>query len=152
MGCVLHKKVCALRLQEAFAPCTFHNYGADNPINVLFFYFLSGVGSSHGVTLVCRQRRDSVYYWPKSVPLRSSALVLSSSIRSSLSTIFMWHSRLGHSSLHIFHKFLRVLNISFPEEHLCSFSYTSCNINKSHKLPFAKSSITSSSPLDIIFF
>ena len=43
------------------------------------------------------------------------------------------------------------LSISFPQENLCSFSYTSCNINKSHKLPFAKSSITFSSPLDIIF-
>ena len=32
------------------------------------------------------------------------------------------------------------------------FSSNSCNINKSHKLPFAKSSITSSSPLNFIFF
>ena len=63
----------------------------------------------------------------------------------------MWHSRLDHLSLHIFHKFLSVLNISFNEDHLCSFSYTSCNINKSHKLPFAQSSITSSFPLDVIF-
>ena len=63
----------------------------------------------------------------------------------------MWHSRLGHPSLRIFRKFLSFLNISFPEEHFCSFSYNSCNINKSHKLPFAKSSITSSSPLDIVF-
>ena len=43
-------------------------------------------------------------------------------------------------------KFLSVLSISFLEEHLCSFSCNSCNINKSHRLPFAKSSITSSSP------
>ena len=49
----------------------------------------------------------------------------------------------------IFRKFLSVLSISFPKEHLCSFSYCSCSINKSHKLPFAKSSITSSSPLDV---
>ena len=63
----------------------------------------------------------------------------------------MWHSHLSHSSLHIFHKFLSVLNISFPEDHLCSFSYTSYNTNKGHKLPFAQSSITSSSPLDVIF-
>ena len=41
--------------------------------------------------------------------------------------------------------------ISFPKDHLCSFSFTSCNINKSHKLPFAQSSITSSSHLDVIF-
>ena len=32
------------------------------------------------------------------------------------------------------------------------FSCTSCNINKSHKLPFAKLSITASSPLNIIVF
>ena len=63
----------------------------------------------------------------------------------------MWHNCLGHPSLHIFLKFLSVLNISFPDDHLCSFSCTSCNINKSHKLPFAQSSITSSSPLNVIF-
>ena len=82
------------------------------------------------------------------MPLRSSALVLSSSIQSSFSTISMWRSRLGHPSLHIFPKFL---NISFTEDHLCSFSYNCRHINKSHMLPFAKSSITSSSPLNIIF-
>ena len=64
----------------------------------------------------------------------------------------MWHSRLGHPSLHIFLKFLSVLNISFLEDHLCSFSCTSCNINKSHKLPFAKSNITSSSYLQVTFW
>ena len=64
--------------------------------------------------MVRRQCRDGVYYWPKSVPLRSSALTLFSLVRSSFSTISMWHSRLCHSSLHIFRKFLSVLNISFP--------------------------------------
>ena len=64
----------------------------------------------------------------------------------------MWHSRLGHLSLHIFCKFLSVQNISFLEEHLCFFSCNSYNINKSHKLLFSKLSITSSSPFDIIFF
>ena len=39
----------------------------------------------------------------------------------------------------------------FPEEHLCSFSCSFCTINKSQKLPFPKSSITSSSPLVVIF-
>ena len=69
-----------------------------------------------------------------------------------LSAIFMWHNRLSHPSLPIFRKFLSVLSISFPEGHACSFSCKSCNINKSHKLPIAKSKITSSSPLDVIFF
>ena len=63
----------------------------------------------------------------------------------------MWHSRLDHPSLPFFQKVLSVLSIYFLEEHLCSLSCNSCNIIKSQKLPFAKSSITSSSPLDVIF-
>ena len=99
-----------------------------------FFYSFFQVQDRHmRVTLVRGQHRDDVYYWMKSVPFRSSALALSSSIRSSVSTISMWHSHLGHSCLHIFRKFPSVLNISFPHDRLCSFSCTSCNINKIHK-------------------
>ena len=104
-----------------------------------------------GVTLVREEHRDGVFNWPKSVPLWSSALVLSSLVWSSFSAIFMWHSRLTHPSLDIFRKFLSVPNISFPDDYLCSFSCTSCNINRSHKLPFAKSSITYLYHLDVIF-
>ena len=52
----------------------------------------------------------------------------------------------------IFQKFLSVLNISFSEDQVSSFSCNSYNINKIHKLPFDKSSITSFSPLDLTFF
>ena len=62
-----------------------------------FYYFFKVQDHHTGVTLVCRQRRNDVYYWQKSVPLRSSTLVLSFSVRSSFSTISMWHSHLGHS-------------------------------------------------------
>ena len=125
---------------------------ADNPINVMFFDSFFQVQEHHtGVPLVRMQSMEGVYYWPKSIPLPSFALALSSSFRSWLSAIFMWHNRLGHSSLPIFLKFLSYLSISFPKEHLYSFSCNSCNINISHKLPFATSSITSSSPLEIIF-
>ena len=125
---VLHVPIMSKNLILMFA------FYANNPINVLFFYSFFHMQDRHmGVTLVLRQHRDGVYYWPKSVSIRSSALVLSSSIRSSFSTISMWHSLLGHLSLHIFRKFISVLNISFSEEHLCSFSCNSCNINKSQR-------------------
>ena len=68
---------------------------------------------------------------------------MSSSARSSLTAISMWHSRLGHISLLIIQTFLSFLSIYFPEDHLCSFSCNSYNITKRHKLPFTKSSITS---------
>ena len=125
---------------------------ANNPINVLFFDSFFQVQDHHtGVPLVCGQRKDGIYYWSKSVPLSSSVLALSSSIQSSLSAISMWHNHLDHPSLPIFRKFLIVLSISCPEEHKCFSSCNSCNINKSHKLPFSTSSITSFSPLEIIF-
>ena len=91
-----------------------------------FFYSFFQVQDRHiGVTLVRRQLRDGVYYGPKSVPIQSFALVLSSSVPLLFSTISMWNSHLGHPSLHIFHKFIYVLNISFLEEHLSSFSCAS---------------------------
>ena len=143
---VLHVPAMSKNLISLVALC------ADNLVNVLFFNSFFQVQDHYtGVTLIRGQRRDDVYYWPKSVPLRPSALVLSSLVRSSFSTISMWHSRLGHSPLHIFRKFLSVLNIYFPKEHLYSFSCNSCNINKIRKLPFTKSSITFSSLFDIIF-
>ena len=104
------------------------------------------------VTLVHWHHRDDVYYWTKSVPPQSSALSLSSLAQSSLAAISMWHNCLGHPSLPIFRKFLSVLSIYFPKEHLFSFSCTSCNSNKNHKLPFDKSSITFSYSLDVIFY
>ena len=94
---VLHMPTMSKNLISVSALC------ANNLINVLFFYSFFQVKDRHkGVTLVRRQHRDGVYYWPKSIPIQSSALALSSSVRSSLSTISMWHSRLAHLSLPIF--------------------------------------------------
>ena len=65
----------------------------DNLINVLFFDSFFQVQDCHkGVTLVCGQRRDSVYCWPKSAPLQISALALPTSARSSLVAIFVAQS------------------------------------------------------------
>ena len=143
---ILHVPVMSKNLISVSALCV------DNPINVLFFESFFQVSDRHTrMTLVRGQRRDGFYYWPKSVPLQSSALVLPSSARSSLAAISMWLNSLGHPSLLIFRNFLSVLSFFFLEKYLCSFSYSSYNMNKSHKLPFSKSSITSSSPLDLIF-
>ena len=115
--------MCFLCLRTLFWSLPF------GPITLLmscFFYSFFQVQDCHsGVTLVRMQRKDIVYYWLKFVPLRSSTLVMSSLVRSSFSTISMWHSHLGHLSLHIFCKFLSVLNISFPKDHLCNIpNYT----------------------------
>ena len=102
-------------------------------------------------TLVTRQRKDGVYFWPSSVPVSFSSLTLSSSL-SSTKSLAMWHCHLGHLYLCIFHRFLSNLNLSFTKERLASFSCNSCNIKKSHKLPFSTSTITSAYPLDAIYY
>ena len=94
---VLHVHVMSKNLISVSALCV------DNPINVLFFDYFFQVQDRHtGVTLVCGQHRDGAYYWPKLGPLRSSSLVLFSSVRSSFSAISIWHSHLGNMSSHIF--------------------------------------------------
>ena len=120
---------------------------AYNPIN---FYFLTlsfrcrivtrGHCGSRWCLLLAEVRLHSVFCFG-----------LSFTVRSSISTISMWHNCLGYPSLPLFHNFLSFVSISFPKEHLCSLSCNSGNINKSHKLHFSKSNITSTSSLDVIF-
>ena len=72
------------------------------PITLLMSCFLNLSFRCKIIAQVRDQRRDNVYYWSKSVPLQSSTLALSSSVRSSLSAISIWHSRLNHPPLPIF--------------------------------------------------
>ena len=79
---VLHVSVMSKNLISVSTLC------ADNPINVLLFYYFFQVQDHHTVVpLVRGRRRNNVYYYPKSIPLPSSALALSSSVRSSLFAI-----------------------------------------------------------------
>ena len=116
---VLHVPAMSKNLISLVALC------ADNLVNVLFFNSFFQVQDHYtGVTLIRGQHKDDVYYWLKSIPLQPSALVLSSLVQSSFSAISIWHSRLGHSPLHIFHKFLSVLNIYFPKNIYIPFLVT----------------------------
>ena len=100
---VLHVPSKSKNLISVLALCV------DNPINILFFDSFFQVQDRHtGVPLFHGPCRDCVYYWPKSVPISSFALALSSSVRSLLSAISMWHSHLSYLSLPIFCKFLSV--------------------------------------------
>lgn len=122
-----------------------------NRVNVLFFYSFFQVQDRHtGTTLVQGDRKDGIYMWPKCAMCRSSALVLSSSVKYN-DSVFTWHCHLGHPSLAIFRKMLSSLRVFFPLHKLANFSCNSCHINKSHKLPFSNSPISSSLPLEVIF-
>lgn len=74
-----------------------------------------------------------------------------SSSLSSKESLSTWHCRLSHPSLHVFRHLLCSLKLSFPLDHISNFSSNSCNINKSTKLPFHQSIISSSVPLEVIY-
>ena len=76
------------------------------------------------------------------------ARILPSSTRSSLAAISMWHNCLGHPFLQIFLKFLSILSILFSKTIYVPSLVTPTILIKA---TIAKSSITSSSPLDVVF-
>ena len=90
-------------------------------------------------TLLTGPARDGVYHWPV-CPVAPLALATTNNHVD-------WHHRLGHPSLSILNKLMSSLNLSS-----CSFSNcNSCSINKSHKLPFGASSLTTIFALEVIF-
>lgn len=99
-----------------------------NPVSVLFFDSHFQVQDRQtGITLVRGERKNGVYYWPSTVPLR----LHKTSLTVSSSSISLWHNRLGHPSSRIFCKFLSVLNIHFSDEQLQPFTCNYCHINES---------------------
>lgn len=118
-----------------------------NGVSVQFFPASFQVKDlSTGVPLLQGRTRNQLYEWPVSLP-RAAAMITSSNPKTSL---LSWHSRLGHPSLSILNSIVSQfsLPITSSEKQL---SCSQCMINKSHRLPFTNSSISSSRPLEYIF-
>ncbi|KAJ9556373.1 hypothetical protein OSB04_010987 [Centaurea solstitialis] len=62
-------------------------------------------------------------------------------------TSSMWHHRLGHPQNKVFKQLSSFLSFNSSSIDNCN----SCRINKSHRLPFHDSSLTSTQPLELIF-
>ena len=92
-----------------------------------------------GEILLCGLNEDNVYkFTPTSTPHTSLA--------HTTPTLKLWHQRLGHPAYPTLIHALKTNKISFSE------SYNKCfDCNKSHKLPFSKSSISSHYPLEILY-
>jgi hypothetical protein len=103
-----------------------------------------------GATLLKGPTKDGVYVWPQSCHSnhRSPPLLAFSSIKTTPSA---WHQRLGHPSLSIFRYLVSKFNLELSSPSEVSFNCNSCHCNKSHKLPFSVSTLSSSAPLEIIF-
>lgn len=119
----------------------------SNQVSVEFFPAHFQVKDlSSGVPLLQGRTKDELYEWPVTRSNIHSLLASTSPKTSS----HKWHSRLGHPSFSVLQSVASqfALPMSSSSKHL---SCTHCLINKSHKLPFAQSSITSSRPLQYVF-
>ncbi|CAH9057854.1 unnamed protein product, partial [Cuscuta europaea] len=86
---------------------------------------------------------NGVYYAPSVSPPSINA--------TSLSTLSQLHHRMGHPSNKVLVSILNKCNMTVSARSLSEFVCTSCHINKSHKLPFAVNSLTSTRPLELIY-
>lgn len=101
---------------------------------------------SLGTSLFQGITKDELYKWPVS-PSTAKTFFASPSPKTSIPS---WHSRLGHPNSSMLNVVVSKfsLPLSTSNKH---YSCTPCLINKSQKLPFAESSITSTCPLQHIF-
>lgn len=88
-----------------------------------------------------------MYEWPKLLPQARAV----STTPSSKTTLASWHSRLGHPSSSILNNVVSSFHLPFSKNTRNPLSCTECLINKSHKLPFYQSTITSTRPLEYLF-
>jgi histone deacetylase 1/2 len=63
----------------------------------------------------------------------------------------VWHSRLGHASPQVVQQILRHHRLSFDSSSNNHVVCDACQLEKSHQLPYSRSTSRSASPLDLIF-
>ena len=98
-----------------------------------------------GTTLLKGKSNEGVYEWP--------SIYSSIAFASHKSSPSQWHSRLGHPNSHtlrfMLSRFSLPLSTDLPSSSVLFCN--SCSTNKSHKLPFSTSTLTTSQPLEILF-
>ena len=102
---------------------------------------------SSGVPLIQGKTKDELYEWPIN-PSTLQSFFASSTPKISLSD---WHFRLGHPSASILKNVVSHFSLPYKQSVTQNTLCSDCAINKSHKLPFHQTSITSSRPLQYIF-
>lgn len=78
----------------------------------------------------------------------SSPLLAFSAVKTTLPA---WHHRLGHPSLPTLQHMLSSFHLDVSHSSHLPFHCNSCLCNKSHKLPFTGSTLSTSSPLEMVY-
>lgn len=99
-----------------------------------------------GTPVLTAPVNGNVYEWPPDQSRTPLALSTTTS-----SSFFDWHHRLGHPAFPILQKISSSFSPGFSCRNLNSLHCNACSINKSHKLPFHETSISSSRPLQVVF-
>ncbi|KAK1548933.1 hypothetical protein Q3G72_011402 [Acer saccharum] len=95
----------------------------------------------------------NLYVWPTSSQLRqpTSRVRLHSASVHPVASFPEWHCRLGHPSAQVLQKLIQSHNLPVTKSRSQFSSCSACQCNKSHKLPFGKSTLTSNKPLELLF-
>ena len=105
-----------------------------------------------GAPLVKGHNINNMYELPTPCQFSSSAASNKSPfvLLSVKTTADVWHRRLGHPSSRILNFMLRSFSLAYDHSNQ-KLDCNSCLSNKSHKLPFYNSSLSSSKPLELLY-
>lgn len=109
-------------------------------IKSLWNFFLSNFRSR--ISKVARAVQNDVYY---ALPAATPQLNITQ-----LSNLESWHCRLGHPAFPVLRSILNFNDLA-SSVHVYKITCNSCYCNKSQKLSFGVSSMTSSKPLQLIY-
>jgi hypothetical protein len=126
-----------------------HKFTHDNNVVVEFHPFFYLVKDPiTGAVLMRGRCEDGVYPVELCPPSSQAHVVTLAGTRASLDR---WHHRLGHPSSKLLSSLLRSYNLPMSSSQSSLLSCVSCHCNKSHKLPFSVTSLTSHAPLEYLY-
>ena len=119
-----------------------------NKVSVEFFpSYFQVKDLSSGIPLLHGRTSKELYEWPV-VNAAAVSYFATPTVKTTLSD---WHSRLGHPSLSILKNLLSTFALPLSDSVSQNLSCVDCLSNKSHKLSFSQTSITSTRPLEYLF-
>lgn len=142
----LHKVLCVPNIHKNLI--SVYRLCNSNQFSVEFFPASFQVKDlSTGDLLLQGRTKDELYEWP--IPKPPPTAMFSSP--SPKTTLTYWHSRLGHPSLSILNTVVSHYKLPVSSFNKTLSPCSHCLLNKSHKLPFSKSSLKSTRPLELLF-
>lgn len=118
-----------------------------NQVSVQFFPSYFQVRDlKTGVQLLQGHSKDELYEWPTSFPKTFHTITSNNK-----TTTIDWHARLGHPSPSILKSIISEFSLPVSDSISQTLCCRDCLLNKSQKLPFSQTTISSTHPLQYLF-